>query len=70
MRGVLLSIKGEITLRIVTHHSSTLTQFITSSSYEKKAILSLKMMKCAHVQHAKHSEIIHYHLHEKLLHIK
>ena len=46
----------------MAHHSSTLTQFITSSSYEKKDILSPKMLKCSkctslHVQPAKHGEI-------------
>ena len=35
----------------MAHHSSTLTQLITSSSYEK--------MASAHVQHAKHGEILH-----------
>ena len=35
MRWVLLSIKWGITLKMMAHHSSTLTQLITSSSCEK-----------------------------------
>ena len=36
MRRALLSKKWEITLKIMAHHSSTLTRFITSSSKEKR----------------------------------
>ena len=41
----------------MAHHSSTLTQLNTNSSHETMAILSLKMIKCVHVQQAKHGDI-------------